>query len=361
MTNPYSMLPRGGSAFWQPAVGSRNALEIEGLWSPRNGISSDDRIVTAGSCFAQHISRALSRSGFKWVDAEPAPEGLDADVAKRFGYGVFSFRTGNIYSVALLRQWVAWALGDSAPADEVWERDGRFFDPVRPVIEPNGFASADEVRQSRLQTLTAIRHAIESGTVFVFTLGLTEGWENSETGLCYAMCPGTLAGTFDASRHVFHNYRYGRIVTDLTWVIERARQINPDLRFLLTVSPVPLTATASGDHVLAATTYSKSVLRAVAGDLRADFACVDYFPSYEIITAPVFRGAFYQPNAREVSHKGVEFVMAHFFAGLAAIGGSVSAQPFKQSRQFAAGESLASVSGEDVQCEEAMLEAFATS
>ena len=39
----------------------------------------------------------------------------------------------------------------------------------------------------------------------------------------------------------------------------------PKLRILLTVSPVPLTATAGDDHVLLATTYSKSVLRAGRG------------------------------------------------------------------------------------------------
>ena len=40
--------------------------------------------------------------------------------------------------------------------------------------------------------------------------------------------------------------------------------MNPKARLVLTVSPVPLAATASGSHVLPATIYSKSVLRAAA-------------------------------------------------------------------------------------------------
>ncbi|WP_370628889.1 GSCFA domain-containing protein [Celeribacter sp. PS-C1] len=35
---------------------------------------------------------------------------------------------------------------------------------------------------------------------------------------------------------------------------------------------------------MAATTYSKSVLRAAAGDLAETYETVDYFPAYEIVT-----------------------------------------------------------------------------
>jgi hypothetical protein len=89
---------------------------------------------------------------------------------------------------------------------------------------------------------------------------------------------------------------------------------NTTLKFILTVSPVPLTASASGEHVLAATTYSKSVLRAVAGELCQERDDVDYFPSYEMITGAPFRSMFYQPNLRSISRQGIKFVMNSFFA-----------------------------------------------
>jgi hypothetical protein len=66
--------------------------------------------LTAGSCFAQHISRALVKSGFTWIDSEPAPATVDPAEATADGYGVFSFRTGNIYTPALLKQWIEMAL-----------------------------------------------------------------------------------------------------------------------------------------------------------------------------------------------------------------------------------------------------------
>jgi DNA-binding IclR family transcriptional regulator len=82
------------------------------------------------------------------------------------------------------------------------------------------------------------------------------------------------------------------------------------------VSPVPLTATASGDHVLVATTRSKSTLRTVAAELAADDPGVDYFPSYEVITGAPARMAFFEDNLRSVRAEGVATVMGHFFRGL---------------------------------------------
>lgn len=307
--NPYLAQPT--KAFWRGGVADVAPLGVRELWSPKYPVGRDDRVVTAGSCFAQHIGRALRRNGFSWWDAEPAPKGLKD--ASTFGYGVFSFRTGNIYTTALLRQWLQWAVRRDVSA-EVWEKDGRWYDPFRPAIEPEGFASEEELRAARLSTLNAIRRACRA-SVFVFTLGLTEAWTNKDSGVVYPACPGTLAGDFDPDQHVFVNYTAAQVARELRRAMVLARKINPDLRFLLTVSPVPLTATATDQHVMVATTYSKSVLRAVAGDFAQEEG-VDYFPSYEIITAPAFKGMFFEPNLREVRPEGVEFVMETFFRDL---------------------------------------------
>ncbi len=337
-------------AFWRKAVASCNPLEISGLWEPKFEIAQRERVITAGSCFAQHIGRAMAANGFGWYDAEPAPRGLTAEDRRAFNYGIFSFRTGNIYTTALLGQWVSWALGDAEPPDEVWEKDGRYFDPFRPVVEPGGFGSPDEMRISQAATVAAVRHAIEVADVFVFTLGLTESWVDQESGLHFPMCPGTAAGTFDGDRHVFQNLSYPEVRDGLERAIARIRRVRPDLRFLLTVSPVPLTATATTDHVLTSTVYSKSTLRAVAGDVANADDLIDYFPSYEIITGVPFRSMFFEPNMRSVSAAGVDFVMAEFFRCL---GHQPEAVP-------AVSEDVPErqKSAEDVACEEELLEAF---
>jgi hypothetical protein len=315
--------------------------------------------MTFGSCFAQHLSRALIKSGFSWLNAEEGPSGASADLLHRYNYGIFSARTGNIYTTKALRQWMEWAVGQAEPPSEVWEQDGRFYDPFRPAIEPNGFASLEEMRQSRDRTLAALREGIGQCRLFVFTLGLTESWEHREQGYTYATCPGTNAGVFDPEAHVFVNYDYARIHEDLRAALDIIRSIKPDIKILLTVSPVPLTATAAGAHVLVSTMYSKSVLRAVAGQLAGSTDDIDYFPSYEIIAGPSFRGMFYEPNMRSVSPRGVAFVMEHFMAGLGVSAASPAPRREPEPVEAASTGQDEQSRRDDVVCEEEILEAFA--
>ncbi|WP_375463371.1 GSCFA domain-containing protein [uncultured Methylobacterium sp.] len=312
---PYETLP--SRAFWRTAVASRNPLAIEDLWSPKWDIGPDTAFATAGSCFAQHIGSALRRRGHAWVNAEPAPTCMPESIRPTFGYDLFSFRTGNVYTASQLRQWLDWSADPGTVPTEIWTGAGRFYDPFRPSIEPNGFRSPDELERSRRSLLRAIADAAAQADVFIFTLGLTECWRNMEAGYEYHTCPGVVAGAFDKQRYRFHNQTFHEIKLDLIHVLSALRRINPRIRLLLTVSPVPLTATASAQHVLVATSHSKSVLRAVAGELSASYEYVDYFPSYEIISTSPFRGMFFDPNMRTVSRFGVDVVMSHLFAKMA--------------------------------------------
>lgn len=309
--NPYTTLDE--KYFWAPAVGQRNMYDISGLWNPKFKIGKRMKVATFGSCFAQHIGRALAKQGFNWFITEPIPQGLSDENAKMFNYGIFTARTGNIYTVSLLKQWVDWALEAQPVPEEIWQKNGRFFDPFRPNIEPEGFESAEELIRSRQMAIEAFKTALTDSDVFVFTLGLTESWFNKDHNYEYPMCPGTVAGEFNQDKHLFVNQGFAFIRKTLVESIRRIRAVNPKIKFLLTVSPVPLTATMSGNHVLVATIESKSVLRAVAGSAMRTFPFVDYFPSYEIINAPPYRGAFFELNQRSVTSQGVDHVMKNFF------------------------------------------------
>ncbi len=355
LENPYSSLP--AHSFWRSAVAEVGVYGLADLWRSRWQLPSDARFATFGSCFAQHISRALIGRNMGWVDAEPAPRRTPPEVAKAYNYSVFSARTGNIYTATQFLWQARMAAGrcDMA-ALEIWENgQGRFFDSVRPAIEPGGFASRDEVLLSRLSMVRAFQRSIREADVFIFTLGLTEGWENAKTGQPYPMCPGTAAGRFDATLHLFRNYGFAEVRAALDEAFALMREIHPGLRLLLTVSPVPLTATATGQHVLVATTYSKSVLRAVAGEIATADQTIDYFPSYEIITGAPTRSAFFEPNLRSVVQPGVDLVMKHFFAGLDMSGAAAhaAATPGAISADLDA-----QMAAEDLVCEEMTLDAY---
>lgn len=366
MTHPYTSLPE--KAFWKPAVAERSPFDIDELWQPKFAVNPESAVVTFGSCFAQHIGRALSARGYNWLITEQAPETLPADRIKDFNYEVFSCRTGNIYTASLLEQWVDWAMGNRHIPNEVWQQDSRYIDPFRPRIEPNGFETADELMCARNYTVRRFKRAIKKADVFVFTLGLTESWFNIP-GLHragkryeYPMCPGTIAGTFSDEQHKFINQPFQDILKRLRSAIDKMRKMNPALKFILTVSPVPLTATASGNHVLTATMESKSILRAVAGQLARNHDHIDYFPSYEIINAAPFQGMFFETNKRNVTAQGVNFVMDQFFkAQTRTFGTPGEVTPLEAARKKPkekAKPAKTEEAADDVVCEEELLAAF---
>jgi hypothetical protein len=169
------------------------------------------------------------------------------------------------------------------------------------------------MRHDRKIHLTAVRRLVEELDVFVFTLGLTEMWERIDDGTAFPVCPGCGAGTFDRDTYRFRNLTVRETIEDLEESIALIMDHNPSAKILLSVSPVPLIASYSQNHVLSATTYSKSVLRVAAEEVRNNHAHVDYLPAYEIITGPQARGRYIAEDLRNVLEPGVARVMQCFF------------------------------------------------
>ena len=345
MTHPYASL--SARAFWRSGVAGRSAREVEDVWRPKFGIQPTTPIATFGSCFAQNIGAALRARAFNWLQTEPPPRALSADNARARGYDLFTCRTGNIYTAKMLRQWTEWAFEGGKAPGEFWDSGGRWFDAFRPTIEPSGFASREEAQTLRDFTYRAFARAVEAAEIFVFTLGLTEGWRHRGLGYEYQICPGTREGRFDPRAHEFHNADYGEILADLAAAMAAMTGANPRLKFLLTVSPVALAATASGQHVLVATTESKSILRAVAGALARTHVNVDYFPAYELVSSAALAGDRFAGDRRNASVEGVGQVMEVFFASLGC-SSTPAAEPARAPEPHA-----------DARCDEELLEAFA--
>ncbi|AXI54851.1 GSCFA family protein [Sulfitobacter sp. JL08] len=338
-------------AFWKRCREDNQFLVSE-IYQPKFQLLPGARIATAGSCFAQNIAKYVRASELEWVNVEPAPKAMPIDVASRFGYGLFSARYGNIYTVRQLLQLLQDMVGETLHKEAIWERNGRYFDAIRPNVEPQGFESSRELCAHRLDHLRRVRRIFDEAEVFVFTLGLTETWQDRETGIVFPTVPGLFAGNFDAKQHEFVNFGFDDTYEDLASAIHLMHKLNPQLKILLTVSPVPLTATASGYHVLQATTYSKSVLRTVAGEIVGMDDRIDYFPSYELITGTPFSGKFFGENLRTVTQKGVQNVMAVFFGAHIGLSSIPSPEPEETLHQGS------SELDDELVCEEALLESF---
>ncbi len=309
---PYSHLP--DYCFWKKSVAGVKPGELDPVVSVPFQITQSDKVATAGSCFAQHIARYLRNTGFNFLITEPAHPILSEEDAVVYNYGTFTARYGNIYTTRQLLQLFKRAYGTFLPKEPLWqEADNQFIDPFRPQIQPNGFATLLEFEADQRQHLQAVRQAFETLDVFIFTLGLTEGWESVVDGSVFPLCPGVSGGKFESDKYILHNFNVTEVVNDCLEFISLLRSINPKSKIILTVSPVPLMATASNQrHVLTATTYSKSVLRVACEEVVARSTLVAYFPSYEIITGNYSRGNYFDSDSRSVNEIGVFHVMRLF-------------------------------------------------
>ncbi|QGM94552.1 GSCFA domain-containing protein [Methylocystis rosea] len=311
--SPYSGL--ADYQFWRRAIERTPFGRVDPVVAGKFKLKKSDRVATAGSCFAQHISRTLESSGLNYYVAESAPPEMAREDGVAKNYGVFSARFGNLYTARQLLQLFDRAYNRFIPKDCAWTRhDGGWADPFRPTIEPEGFATAQDVEDARIEHFSAVRSMFETLDVFVFTLGLTEGWRSRIDGAVFPLAPGVVAGAMDDQNYEFINFGVAETAGDLNAFIERLRSVNRKSRIILTVSPVPLIATYEDRHVLVSTTYSKSVLRAAAEEVVLQNEDVAYFPSYEIITGAFNRGAYFEDDLRSVRAEGVEHVMSLFLS-----------------------------------------------
>lgn len=309
--NPYRTYP--DEQFWRRAVATSGHGGVDPVHGSTFMLDETTRIGTAGSCFAQHIARRLQASGHAYLVTESGEE-LDSAERTRRNFGVFSARYGNIYSARQLRQLFERAHGTFTPLQSAWQRsDGRFVDPFRPEIEPDGFDTADAVDEARESHLEAVRKLFREVDVLVFTLGLTEAWQSKEDGSVYPLCPMVVSPHLDTHEFTPVNFTQAEVLEDLIAFLAMLKAVNPRAIVLLTVSPVPLIATFEPRHVLVSTAASKAILRAAADEACRQDPSFVYFPSYEIVANPYFAASYFdEADARSVLPQGVDHVMRVF-------------------------------------------------
>ncbi|WOI10904.1 GSCFA domain-containing protein [Thalassospira lucentensis] len=354
LANPYEDLKQ--ERFWRYGVALSDPRNVADIHAPKWGIAPDDTVVTMGSCFAQHIATWLRER-----DLNVPFFDTDDNIKSRN----FSANYGNIYTVRQALQLTSEIAGKRGCSDTAWQSGNGFVDPLRPNVFASPVASGDAIGELRKTHLKAVEKAFTDLDILVFTLGLTEAWQVNACGTVLPVAPGVAGGDYDPQKYSFVNFAYPEIRADLEQFCTAIREMRGgrDFRLILTVSPVPLTATYEERHILQSTTYSKAVLRAVAGDFASENAFADYFPSFEIINNPAAKSSFFEDNFRSVKSDAVETVMNHFMAsyfpdGVAKSQSAGSAAPEKATAPAPATATVAK--SMDADCEDELLEGFAS-
>lgn len=307
---PYSSLPQ--TSFWKQSVATPDYSTVAPQLPSTFKIDRSAKIASAGSCFAQHIARHLKEAGFAYLNMEAGDHIADSVERQRQGYSLYSARFGNIYSSRQLLQLLQRSVLELETEEPYWTKDGRWYDPFRPNIIANGFASLEEIEADRKIHLQAVRKLFESMDVFIFTLGLAEIWHSKIDGAVFPTCPGCGLGDFDPQRYEFLALTSAEIEADLDAFVNLLAEINPSARVIFTVSPVPLVATFRDAHVLEATTLSKASLRVAVDGVVNRHEQAHYFGSFDIITN-ARRSDYFEADLRSITPLGVSHVMREFF------------------------------------------------
>lgn len=246
---------------------------------PSFKIGRGAKVYTVGSCFARNIEEHLDLLGCDVPTLRfEAPKSQADDL-----------RTNSIlnkYTPGTIHSDFAWADGIlrserpycDADADSFCfdQGDGTVID-----LQLGGSPVAlDEFYNRRRRIYDLICNAFDAD-LLVITLGLTEGWRKGDVDLVSP--PMTRAMRKEIDKFEFIQYDYASVYELISDSIGIVRSRNPDIKVLITTSPVPLGRTFSGVDVLVANMTSKSTLRSVAMAVARNLRHVDYFPSFEIV------------------------------------------------------------------------------
>ncbi|HVZ54227.1 MAG TPA: GSCFA domain-containing protein [Pseudolabrys sp.] len=282
-----------------------NRLEPE-CWpvmKPSFKLRPGAKIFTIGSCFARNIESHLADQGF--------------DIPmKRFDFGSRSGADAggymNKYTPAAIYQELRWAYDimtrDGVVREEdvkplfVEREDGHVYDLHTHSQKSETFETALERRQGIYQTF---KEAFSSEAV-VITLGMVETWWDEQSQLYVHTMPYLL------TRNAMPRFRFERMnFMDCYQYLNKTLDLLDSTgrkNYLITTSPVALARTFSEDDILIANTYSKSVLRAVAGQVVEERDNVDYFPSFESVMLTK-QGYVWEDDLAHVSYNFVGRIM----------------------------------------------------
>lgn len=226
---------RGESANFIPSkseLREENAVDqfvLHGWLPQRPFIDKTRRISSFGSCFAQYLTDYLHQAGYNAL-------GKHLDLRAH----IIRFGEGMVNSFAI-RQQLEWALGKKEIAENLWFGPDKEIAAVDPAI--------------RAET----KQIIETTDVFIFTLGVSEIWYDKISGEAFwRAIPKHL---FDAQRHGFRVSSAEENYDNLLHIRALIRDVRPQAKIVLTLSPIPLMATFRPISCITASSVSKAILR----------------------------------------------------------------------------------------------------
>jgi len=276
---------RGQESRW-PSRGNGNRLEPEAqpVLRPRFQLQGGQAIFSIGSCFARNMEAHLETLGFSVPTRSfSVPR---TEYAHEPGNGIL-----NKFTPVAIHDDIAWAarIFDNGGAVDLSDIEpllfdlgnGRFVDMNLAGFMP---VARERAIERRRELAELFLKAFAADTV-ILTLGLIEAWYDTARGAYIQQMPTPTMEKVAPGRFEFSMLSFEESLDFMRKSIRLLRERgHKEKKIVVTTSPVPIQRTFSGDDILVANSYAKSLLRTVAGYLYKEFEEVDYFPSYEIVT-----------------------------------------------------------------------------
>lgn len=276
----------------------------------RPKLRRESKVFAMGSCFAREIERSLVARGANVVSVDASMERDEfRDPAGKIRDGFFHRFTPR----ALAQEFEA-CFGElpgwGARSLVFPQGEDRFLD-LNYWQVPGADESGHAVDVRREVARTLVRRAAEADVVII-TLGLIEAWLHKPTGFfANFTTPQFLARhRSDFELHLIGVDETVECLESIDRVLRKHHRTG-DYRLVVTVSPVPLSATFTDKDIVVANMDSKATLRAAAAAFVAEVPHADYFPSYEMVLYSDVKRAW-RPDRMHVRGAMVEHILATF-------------------------------------------------
>ncbi len=242
-------------------------------------IQLSNPLISIGSCFADNIGKKLSQHKFK-VEYNP--------------FGI-------IFNPLSIFELIEMALDETRlPEDSYLVRDG---------IHLNYKVHSELYGKSQEQLESNINHqrnrltkVLKKPTTIIITLGTAWVYEEKKTQMLVANCHKTPASQFN--KRLLSSEE---ISSAFMLLKEQLHAQNPELKFILTVSPIR--------HVkdtLESNMVSKSILRLACHQISTYADDVDYFPAYELLMDDLRDYRFYEKDMLHPNQLAQEYIWGKF-------------------------------------------------
>lgn len=242
-------------------------------------ISIGDKIITLGSCFANSMYEKLKESKFS----------------------AFNNPLGILYDPRSIARAINFALTGNRPDNQTYINTGDGVVNLLTHSDMNG-KNLEDSSQLIDKQLKVLQTELKRANWLIITLGTSWVYYQKSTGLQVANCHKIPQKEFDKSLLEFDRTK---LVYDN--LIQFLKEYNPNLKIILTVSPVR--------HVkdtLPLNSLSKSHLFLLSHYLDNTYEHVSYYPAYELLIDDLRDYRFYKSDMLHPTEQAIEYIWKHF-------------------------------------------------